>query len=110
MAEGQGDVYVRRNVFEARLSRIEELNIKTASELREVRYELQRINAKFNSIGMFYSVAIMAFWIVLAVTVSTILLSAAALALRKRFQPSLTREDIERIAKTEVAKHLKGGE
>ena len=97
MAESQGDVYVRKDVFEARISRIEELNLKTASELREVRYELQHINAKFNSIGMFYSAAIMVFWIILAVTMSIILLSAASLALRKIFKPSITNKEAEQI-------------
>ena len=109
MNETQGDVYVRRDVFEARMDRMEELYSKTTSELREVRNELQLVNAKFYSIGMFYSAAIMAFWIVLAVTVSTILLATASLALRRIFKPSLTLDNTKNIVRAETASQSGGG-
>ncbi len=109
MAETQGDIYTR-------ILRLEEMIGKTASEvremrkeIREVRNELQSINAKFNSIGMFYSAGLLAFWVILAITISTILLAAAANTIRKRFQPSITLEDVERIVNTAIANHLSGG-
>lgn len=109
MAESQGDIYVRKDVFEARISRIEELQQKTVSELREVRTELNSINAKFNSIGFTSSAAIMGFWIVLAVVTSTIIFSAAVLALKKIFRPPVTLEDAERIVKATIERKLSGG-
>ena len=121
--EAQGDIYTR-------ILRLEEMTGKTASEvremrkeIREVRNELQSINAKFNSIGMFYSAGLLAFWVILAITISTILLAAAANAIRKRFQPSITLEDVKRVAKeitettageiaervANIERHLSGG-
>ena len=109
MAETQGDIYVRKDVFDARISRLEELQLKTASELREARSELRSLNAKFNSIGLISSGAILGFWIVLAILASTIILATASLAIRKIFQPSVTLEDVERIVNAAIANHLSGG-
>ena len=101
MAETQGDIYVRKEVFDARISRLEELHEKTLAEIRDVKSEMRQLEAKFDSVKGMYMWGITGFWIILGL--------AAAFAVIIRIVQPVTLEDVKNIVNATVIKHLSGG-
>ena len=132
MAETQGDIYVRKDVFDARMDRLEMLLEKTTVEIKayvdnavgeitaenaqfrneiraeigEVRNEIRVLTARVDSLEHVVYWGIGGFGIILA---SAVLLPAILGFLKKIFQPSVTLEDVERIVNAAIANHLSGG-
>ncbi len=96
MSETQRDLYVRRDVFEARLARIEELYSRTSAEIREIRSDMTDLKASFYSIRSMFLLSSILFWGVLVVMVA---LTVILRVYQEIHQPSITAKDAERVAK-----------
>ena len=122
MAETQGDIYVRKDVFDARMDRMELLLEKTVIEIKsyvdkstgetkayvekavgeikaeigEVRNDIRVLTARVDSLEHVVYWGIGGFGIILA---SAVLLPAITGVIKKIFRPSVTLEDVKRVAK-----------
>ena len=136
MAESQGDVYVRKDVFEARMDRMEMLLEKTVLEIKsyvdkstgetkayvekavdEIKAEVRQngndirvLTARVDSMEnvLYWGLGLFGIILALAALLPTILEAA-----KKMFKPLPTMEDMERIAErvanTVIERHLSGG-
>ena len=132
MAETQGDIYVRKHVFDARMDRLEMLLEKTTVEIKayvdkavgeikaenaqfkseiraeigEVRNDIRVLTARVASLENVFYWGLGGFAVILA---SAVIIPSIVGFLKKIFQPSVTLEDVERIVNTAIANHLSGG-
>ena len=105
MPETINDVYVRKDVFDACMDRMEMLLEKTYSAVRTeysgVRNDLTLLRADVYSMRTAHMWGIICFWAILALAVSSILL-------KKYFAPSITIKDVEQMVNTAINNHLAG--
>ncbi|MBQ7220591.1 MAG: hypothetical protein IJS28_06380 [Synergistaceae bacterium] len=99
---GNGD-YVRKDVFDARMDRMERLIERTSSEVRTaadgVRKDLTLLRIDVYSMKTAHMWGIICFWIILALAVSSILL-------KKYLTPSITAEDVRRAANEAISEQI----
>ncbi len=100
------DIYVRKDVFDARMNHIEALLDRTSTEIRYIRDDIQRTNMQINSMKSMCIWEMMCFMLILtAAVVVPIMLRL----IKTLFQPSVTIKDVERIVNEAIAQHLSGG-
>ena len=120
--ENQNDVYVRKDVFDARMDRMEMLLEKTTVEIKSYvdkavgelkaeiihnRNDIQVLNARVNSLEntLFWWIGVFGLIAAFAVFIPPII------GFFKRiFQPSVTIEEIQRLIDTAITTRLSGGE
>ncbi|MBR1437615.1 MAG: hypothetical protein IJ587_03675 [Synergistaceae bacterium] len=122
MAENQGDIYVRKDVFDARMDRMEMLLEKTTLEIKSYvdkavgelraeiihnRNDIQVLTARVDSLENVFYWGLSGFGIILA---SAVIIPAIVGFLKKLFQPSVTIEEIQRLIDTAITTRLSGGE
>ena len=137
MAETQGDIYVRKDVFDARMDRLEMLLEKTTVEIKayvdkavgeikaenaqfksEIRAEIGGLRAEIGEVrndirvltARVDSLENVFYWGLggfAVILASAVIIPSIVGFLKKIFQPSVTLEDVERIVNTAIANHLK---
>ena len=120
--ENQNDVYVRKDVFDARMDRMEMLLEKTTVEIKSYvdkavgelkaeiihnRNDIQVLNARVNSLEntLFWWIGVFGLIAAFAVFIPPIIGF-----FKKVFQPSVTIEEIQRLIDTAITTRLSGGE
>ncbi|MBQ9389504.1 MAG: hypothetical protein IJR27_05200 [Synergistaceae bacterium] len=120
--ENQNDVYVRKDVFDARMDRMEMLLEKTTVEIKSYvdkavgelkaeiihnRNDIQVLNARVNSLEntLFWWIGVFGLIAAFAVFIPPIIGF-----FKKIFQPSVTIEEIQRLIDTAITTRLSGGE
>ncbi len=132
MAESQGDIYVRKDVFDARMDRLEMLLEKTVLEIKtyvdkstgetrayvekavgELKAEViktgndvQVLTARVDSMENVLYWGLGLFGIILALAA---LLPSILEAAKRLFKPSVTIEQVKQLIDTAIANHLSGG-
>ena len=121
-AGNQNDIYVRKDVFDARMDRMEMLLEKTTLEIKSYvdkavgelraeiihnRNDIQVLTARVDSLENVFYWGLSGFGIILA---SAVIIPAIVGFLKKLFQPSVTIEEIQRLIDTAITTRLSGGE
>ncbi|MBR1657824.1 MAG: hypothetical protein IJ697_05085 [Synergistaceae bacterium] len=121
-AGNQNDIYVRKDVFDARMDRMEMLLEKTTLEIKSYvdkavgelraeiihnRNDIQVLTARVDSLENVFYWGLGGFAVIIA---SAIIIPKMLGFLEKLFQPSITIEEIQRLIDTAITTRFSGGE